>query len=51
MHLFHVATLFMALTLAGVEFSVSAFINPSRGGLKQHRNYTCYAGWHPCLER
>ena len=28
MHLFNVATLFVVLTLAGIEFSVSAFVNP-----------------------
>jgi hypothetical protein len=27
-HLFNVATLFIVLTLVGVEFSVSAFVNP-----------------------
>ena len=29
MHLFNVATLFIVLSLVGVEFSVSAFINPA----------------------
>jgi uncharacterized membrane protein len=29
MHLFNVATLFVVLTLFGVEFSVSAFVNPA----------------------
>lgn len=29
MHLFNVATLFIVLTLFGVEFSVSAFVNPA----------------------
>jgi uncharacterized membrane protein len=29
MHLFNVATLFIVLTLIGVEFSVSAFVNPA----------------------
>lgn len=29
MHWFNVATLFIVLTLVGVEFSVSAFINPA----------------------
>ena len=29
MHLFNVATLFLVLTLVGVEFSVSAFVNPA----------------------
>ena len=29
MHLFNVATLFVVLTLVGVEFSVSAFVNPA----------------------
>ena len=29
MHLFSVATLFVVLTLVGVEFSVSAFVNPA----------------------
>jgi hypothetical protein len=29
MHLFNVATLFFVLTLVGVEFSVSAFVNPA----------------------
>ncbi len=28
MHLFNVATLFVVLPLAGIEFSVSAFVNP-----------------------
>jgi len=28
MHLFNVATLFVVLTLTGIEFSVSAFVNP-----------------------
>ena len=29
MHLFNVATLFIVISLAGVEFSVSAFVNPA----------------------
>ena len=29
MHLFNIATLFVVLTLVGVEFSVSAFVNPA----------------------
>ena len=29
MHLFNAANLFIALTLVGVEFSVSAFVNPA----------------------
>jgi uncharacterized membrane protein len=29
MHLFNIATLFAVLTLVGVEFSVSAFVNPA----------------------
>ena len=29
MHIFNVATLFIALTLVGIEFSVSAFVNPA----------------------
>lgn len=29
MHLFNIATLFVVLTLFGVEFSVSAFVNPA----------------------
>lgn len=29
MHLFNVATLFVVLTLVGVEFSVPAFVNPA----------------------
>ena len=29
MHLFNMATLFVVLTLVGVEFSVSAFVNPA----------------------
>ena len=29
MHLFNVATMFVVLTLVGVEFSVSAFVDPS----------------------
>ena len=35
MHWFSVATLFVALTLVGVEFSVSAFINPAAWRLEQ----------------
>ena len=34
MHLFNVATLFAVLTLAGVEFSVSAFVNPAASRLE-----------------
>jgi uncharacterized membrane protein len=33
MHLFNVATLFVVLTLVGVEFSVSAFVNPAASRL------------------
>jgi uncharacterized membrane protein len=33
MHLFNVATLFIVLTLVGVEFSVSAFVNPAASRL------------------
>jgi hypothetical protein len=29
MHLFNIATVFFVLTLVGVEFSVSAFVNPA----------------------
>ncbi len=29
MHLFNITTLFVVLTLVGVEFSVSAFVNPA----------------------
>ena len=29
MHLFNIVTLFMVLTLVGVEFSISAFVNPA----------------------
>jgi uncharacterized membrane protein len=29
MHLFNMATIFLVLTLVGVEFSVSAFVNPA----------------------
>ncbi|HEY0264219.1 MAG TPA: hypothetical protein VGC07_06830 [Granulicella sp.] len=29
MHLFNIATLFLVITLVGVEFSVSAFVNPA----------------------
>ena len=29
MHVFHVITIFLVLTLVGVEFSVSAFLNPA----------------------
>lgn len=29
MHLFNIVTLFVVLTLIGVEFSVSAFVNPA----------------------
>jgi uncharacterized membrane protein len=34
MHLFNVATLFVVLTLLGVEFSVSAFMNPAASRLE-----------------
>ena len=34
MHLFNVATLFVVLTLVGVEFSVSAFVNPAASRLE-----------------
>jgi uncharacterized membrane protein len=34
MHLFNVATLFIVLTLVGVEFSVSAFVNPAASRLE-----------------
>src|SRR5277367_1784372 len=34
MHLFNVATLLVVLTLAGVEFSVSAFVNPAASRLE-----------------
>lgn len=34
MHLFNVATLFVVLTLVGVEFSVSAFTNPAASRLE-----------------
>jgi uncharacterized membrane protein len=33
MHLFNMVTLFVVLTLAGVEFSVSAFVNPAASRL------------------
>jgi uncharacterized membrane protein len=33
MHLFNMVTLFVVLTLAGVEFSVSAFMNPAASRL------------------
>jgi uncharacterized membrane protein len=29
MHLFNIATIFLVVTLVGVEFSVSAFVNPA----------------------
>ena len=29
MHLFNTATVFFVVTLVGVEFSVSAFVNPA----------------------
>ena len=32
MHLFNMATLFIIVTLVGVEFSVSAFVNPAPRG-------------------
>ncbi len=38
MHLFNVATLFVVLTLAGIEFSVSAFVNPVVWQLEPDRN-------------
>jgi uncharacterized membrane protein len=34
MHLFNIATLFVILTLLGVEFSVSAFVNPAASRLE-----------------
>jgi uncharacterized membrane protein len=34
MHLFNIATLFVVLTLVGVEFSVSAFMNPAASRLE-----------------
>jgi uncharacterized membrane protein len=34
MHLFNVVTLFVVLTLLGVEFSVSAFVNPAASRLE-----------------
>jgi uncharacterized membrane protein len=34
MHLFNVATVFIVLTLVGVEFSVSAFVNPAASRLE-----------------
>src|SRR3984957_20026337 len=34
MHLFNMATLFVVLTLLGVEFSVSAFVNPAASQLE-----------------
>ena len=34
MHLFNVATLLVVLTLTGVEFSVSAFVNPAASRLE-----------------
>ncbi len=34
MHLFRVATLFIVLTLVGVEFSISAFVNPAASRLE-----------------
>jgi uncharacterized membrane protein len=34
MHLFNVVTLFVVLTLLGVEFSVSAFMNPAASRLE-----------------
>jgi uncharacterized membrane protein len=34
MHLFNVVTLFVVLTLVGVEFSVSAFVNPAASRLE-----------------
>lgn len=34
MHSFNIATLFIVLTLVGVEFSVSAFVNPAASRLE-----------------
>jgi len=34
MHLFNMATLFVVFTLLGVEFSVSAFMNPAASRLE-----------------
>lgn len=38
MHLLNVPTLFIVLTLVGVEFSVSAFVNPAAWRLQPNRN-------------
>ena len=33
MHLFNVATIFIVVSLVGVEFSISAFVNPAAARL------------------
>ena len=38
MHWLNMATLFVVLTLVGVEFSVSAFVNPAAWRLDPSRN-------------
>jgi len=40
MHLFNMATVFAVITLVGVEFSVSAFINPAAGQLEPEAQLT-----------
>ncbi|HEY4354244.1 MAG TPA: hypothetical protein VGN16_00740 [Acidobacteriaceae bacterium] len=40
MHLFNTATLFVVLTLVGVEFSVSAFVNPAVSRLEPEAQLT-----------
>jgi hypothetical protein len=38
MHWFNMAIAFLVVTLFGVEFSVSAFVNPAAGDLNPNRS-------------
>ena len=44
MHLFNMATLFVVLTLLGVEFSVSAFVNPAASQLEPESQLKMLSG-------
>jgi uncharacterized membrane protein len=49
MHLFNVATLFIVLTLVGVEFSVSAFVNPAASQLESESQLKMLSRFAPVL--
>ncbi len=51
MHLFNMATVFIVLSLVGVEFSVSAFVNPAAWRLDPEPQLKCSAVWLSCLEK